>query len=93
MNDDDYKKAYSKGYSAGSRHSWPLHKPPEPPNEVVARLMACVSKLRDGVDGQLALFDEDDDIVIVLGPLIDDVDAVFEQIGEWVTSIAATSGD
>lgn len=80
----DFKRGYSKGYATGSRGTWPDHRPPMPPQENVAALMAACRSLRDGIDSELATFDEDDELNKRLGPLIDAVDDQFVKIGRWL---------
>lgn len=75
--------AYSKGYNAGSRH-WPLHRPPEPPNVIVAELMRAAMKLRDAVDDQLAQLDPEDDWQHTLGDPMDEVTAALERVSIWL---------
>ena len=84
------RRAYSRGYNAGSRRAWPEHRPPHPPVEIVARLMTALTALRDGVDGELALFDPEDEIEKHLGPLVDEADAAMSAVSEWLKE--TTSG-
>jgi len=79
-------RAYSRGYSAGSRGHWPLHRPPVPPHKVVSRLMTAARDLRDEVDGTLATLCEDDEWQEPLGPLVDAVDVALTRIGTWLLS-------
>lgn len=80
---DDEKRAYAKGYSAGSRGRWPLHKPPRPPDEITAALVDALQALRDQVDGQLAMFDPDDEIVVTLYPFVDAATEALERVGKY----------
>lgn len=83
MNDAE-KRAYGRGYNTGSRGAWPLHRPPRPPDEQIASLLDTLQKLRDGVDGFIATLDEDDDINLELGVLVDQADAAMRDVGEWL---------
>jgi hypothetical protein len=78
------KLAYSRGYNAGRKGVWPEHRPPMPPDETCRKVLEALRALRDGVDSELAKFDEHDEICMVLGPLIAQVDDVFEEIGDWL---------
>jgi hypothetical protein len=82
--DRSYGLGYAKGYYAGRRKAWPPHMPPEPPNEVIAELMAASQKLRDRVDAFLATVGPDDGMEEVLGPGIDAVDEAMRRVTEWL---------
>lgn len=78
------RRAYQRGYAAGAK--WPLYKPPMPPHEVLGPIMEAAKSLRDGMDSQLAMFDENDEINSVLGPLIGKFDEAMVRFGEWLKS-------
>ena len=78
----DERRAYSKGYLAGSRHSWPAHRPPVPPEPVLGRLIIAVQKLRDAADNICATLCEEDEFVAELGPPVDEVDTAMAAITE-----------
>lgn len=80
----EYKLAYQRGYQRGIKGGWPDHRPPSPPDELVARLMDAARALRDGVDGELATLDGDDPWTERLGPLVDAVDESLARIGQWI---------
>lgn len=80
------KRAYSRGFNAGRKGAWPLHRPPVPLNEDVKELMEALRALRDGVDSELATLCPDDEWVERLGPLVDQADHAFERIGEWLSA-------
>jgi hypothetical protein len=82
--DRSYSLGYAKGYYAGRRKAWPAHQPPEPPNEVVATLMAATTKLRNVVDAFLATVGPDDEMEEMLGPGIDAVDEAMRRVTEWL---------
>ena len=82
------KLAYGRGYNAGVRGGWPMHRPPVPTQEDVRDLMVAAQALRDAVDGQLAVFDPDDPIEAILGPPLDDVTGAMEKIGQWLLESA-----
>lgn len=90
---DDHKRGYSKGYAAGRRGAWPLHRPPTPPHEAVRKLMDAAMGLRNAVDTHIAMLSEDDEFVQELGPLVDDVDAAFEEIGKWLSQVEVQHAD
>lgn len=79
------KRAYCRGYGAGRRGCWPEHRPPSPPNELVADLLAALRGLRDGYDTMCATFSPDDEIVTQLDPLIERADNVMQRVTEWVS--------
>lgn len=78
---------YSKGYHAGSRRYWPKHRPPTPPDEVIAAIVRASQDLRDAVDSQLAVLDEDDVLVKELGPMIDKFDSAMVNLSNWLTAV------
>ena len=84
------KRAYGRGYNA--RNRWPEHRPPCPPNEIVAGLMEAIRKLRDAVDSYLATIDEDDELQDMLGPAIDDVDCAMVKLSRWLKHAEQTDG-
>lgn len=79
------RRDYARGYNAGRRGSWPDHRPPTPPDEIVAAFMDATMKLRNAVDGELATLDGGDEWTKRLGPLVDAVDEQFIAIGRWLT--------
>lgn len=79
-------RAYSRGYSAGVKKQWPLHRPPEPPNELVASLMNAALNLRDCVDGELATIEQNDPWQKTLGNPMDALDQAMEAVGIWLTN-------
>lgn len=79
------QRAYSRGYNTGCKGSWPLHRPPRPPDEQVGALVDALQKLRNGVDGFIAtLCNDDDEITLDLGPLVDQADEALASLGEWI---------
>lgn len=81
---DAEKRAYSRGYNAARKKSWPAHRPPLPPHEVVANLMSALQQLRDAVDNGCATFDATDPFVVALDPAITIADAAMEKVTEWL---------
>lgn len=75
---------YAKGYAAGQRRSWPEHKPPRPPDAIVSELQEALQQLRDDIDGELAKFDEDDELNIVLSPSIERADEALRSVTKWL---------
>lgn len=80
------RRGYQRGYSNSCKPRWPEHRPPEPPNEIVAGIIRTTRALRDGVDGYLATIDPDDEIEKQLGPLVDAVDASLIAVSNWLVS-------
>jgi len=78
------KCAYQRGYTAGSRNSWPAHRPPLPPDPVLRRLIEAVTRIRDTADGMQAVFSPDDEVVVTLGRMIDEADAAAESVTRWL---------
>jgi hypothetical protein len=76
------KKAYQRGFQRGS--NWPLHKPPIPPEPVVAELVEALRALRDAVDGALASFDPDDPLNAALSPYIERADKAQRGVSLWL---------
>lgn len=81
---DDQKKAYGRGYTAGSRSRWPEHRPPLPPDPLVRRLLAAAQTIRDGHDKLLATLGPGDDFEQELGPGIDALDAAMREVTDWL---------
>lgn len=76
------KRAYTRGYRCG--HKWPEHKPPIPPDAVIASLFEALKNLRDECDAALAAFDQDDPLEKQLGPKIEDADDAMRVLGRWL---------
>ena len=53
------RRAYQRGYQCASTR-WPMHKPPTPPEPIIARMMTVLKEVRDICDGFRATLDEDD---------------------------------
>jgi hypothetical protein len=81
---DDERRAYQRGYYAGSYRRWPDHKPPAPPDPVVAELLAAMAALRDEVDRALAVLDPDDPWERDLGPKVDACDEAAKKVTTWL---------
>lgn len=81
---NDQQKYYSRGYYAGARGRWPEHRPPTPPDEVVAALMAALRELRDECDSALATLEPDDEFVRRLGPRVDAADEAMRRVSGWL---------
>jgi len=81
---EDEKRAYSKGYNAGVRHRWPAHKPPRPPEEIIAELIHTAQALRDAIDAQLAMFDDDDPLELAIGHKIEAFDNAMTKVTQWL---------
>lgn len=77
------KRAYQRGYAAGIRGRWPAHKPPEPPNEIVANLLLALREIRDHLDAELAEIG-DAEWEAAFGPIIDKADEAAEAVTEWL---------
>lgn len=80
------RRLYGRGYNAGVNGRWPEHRPPRPPDENVAAILKAAQELRDGVDGEIAMFDEHDPIAKKLGPLIDALDDELVKVRRWLVS-------
>ncbi len=63
----DEHKAYSRGYSKRAEQ-WPEHRPPLPPDPVIAELMAALQELRDTCDTFRATLMPDDEFGAELEP-------------------------
>ena len=85
--------AYQRGYHTGSKRAWPEHRPPTPPDEIVAALIRAGSALRDQADRTISTFDEGDVIVHELGPAIDAYDEAMAELGRWVKAGARERGE
>lgn len=89
---DGERRAYGRGYNAGSRHAWPQHRPPVPPDEMISELLRAAQQLRDAADTFLATLLPDDEMVDKLGPGIDAVDVILDRMAAWVRSPAIDAG-
>lgn len=78
------KCAYGRGYSTGIKHRWPKHLPPEPPNEIIARLMETASALRNEVDAALATMDEG--WMPEWEKKVDDFDEAMVSVWKWLAA-------
>lgn len=87
---DDYKRGYSKGYNAGVAGRWPEHKPPSPPDDVVAALWKVASELRDTADSLCATLDDEDEFLKSLVPKIDAIDRLGHWIADWLKQSPVT---
>lgn len=83
-----YRRGYSRGYNAGRRGSWPDHVPPAPNVHVVQRMQSALEDLRNAVDGELALFDADDDMAVKLSPFIDQATEALAGVSKWIAEQA-----
>jgi hypothetical protein len=82
----DAQKAYMRGYNAGRRNAWPAHMPPAPPEPVVARLLKALESLAGEYGYICATFEEDDPLVVKLGPLVDEANETIAGVTEWLKS-------
>jgi len=80
---NEEKRAYQRGYAAGLRGKWPAHKPPEPPNQIVASLLLALREIRDHLDSELAAIC-DPEWEAAFGPIIDKADDAAESVTEWL---------
>ena len=80
----DETLAYGRGYNAGAARKWPAHKPPVPPEPVVAELMRALTALRDKYDAMLATMGPDPELEAEFGPAIDAADAATAKVTEWL---------
>lgn len=80
----ELSKAYSRGYYAAVNRYWSKHKPPEPPNKVLANILASFVALRNQIDGEMATFEEDDEMVLRLDPFISRADESFIELSDWL---------
>lgn len=78
------RNAYQRGYQHRAKASWPEHKPPYPPNEIMKNLFEAIRRFRDSVDAQMAMFGENDDFTISVGPKMDDLDHAMSMVGKWL---------
>ena len=84
MPNDAERRAYYRGYAAGSRGRWPDHRPPLPPHDLIRRLMQAAQQLRDDCAAGCATFDPDDEFTRLLAPSIDAMDEAMAAVTEWL---------
>lgn len=77
-------RAYSKGYSAGRKSAWPLHRPPLPPDPIAREIIRSAQELRDAADHICATLSEDDEFALELAPKIDTFDEAMTKLGGWL---------
>lgn len=80
------QKAYARGYARGRSGRWPDHRPPAPPDEVLAPIVRAAQSLRDAADHICATISEDDEFALELAPCIDGFDSAMTKFGEWLRS-------
>ena len=80
------QKAYARGYNRGSSGKWPDHRPPAPPDEILAAIVRAAQSLRDTADHICATISEDDEFALELAPRIDKFDSAMTKFGEWLRS-------
>lgn len=85
MTDRD-RLAYARGYNAGRANKWPSHRPPVPPKAITGRLVRVLMALADGVDGELAKIDPEDEWAVNLGPLVDDARDALKSLDSYVVT-------
>lgn len=78
------KLAYARGYNKASQKGWPAHKPPLPPDPIVAEMMAAAKALRDAVDAEMATFEEGDEMAERLYAPVDALDAAMRRLTLWL---------
>lgn len=81
---NDEKRAYMRGYYAASRHWWPGHRPPLPPDEVIGPILKAAQDLRDALDAEIVTFLDDEPIVEKISPLIDNFDEAMTNLSHWL---------
>lgn len=79
------QRAYARGYNAGAKKAWPEHKPPLPPDPLIAEMMKAAIALRDAVDGEMATFDEGDEMAERLYAKVDALDEAMRRLTLWLT--------
>ncbi len=79
------KLAYSRGYQAGSKGYWSENRPPHPPDERVREVIEAMQNLRDIIDNQLAMLN-DENWEAVFGPAIQRCDDAMIAITKWLRS-------
>jgi len=82
MNDVE-RRAYQRGYQCGHKR-WPEHKPPLPPEAVIAGLMTALRDLRDECDALCATLCPDDEWVVLLDPHVDTADRALAAVTAWL---------
>jgi hypothetical protein len=75
--------AYQRGYYAAAIGRWGNHLPLVPPQEIIAQFIKAGKELRDGFDGLCALFGEEDECCVELGPRIDAFDEAMKAMKAW----------
>jgi hypothetical protein len=80
------QRAYSRGYAAAARkvRVWPPHKPPLPPDPIVGDLVKAAQELRDAVDGEMATFEEGDEMAERLYAKVDALDETMRRLTLWL---------
>jgi ribosome modulation factor len=81
------QRAYQRGYATGIRGRWPAHRPPQPPNQVIANLLLALREIRDHLDTELAVIG-DPEWEAAFAPIINKADAAAESVTEWLAGAA-----
>jgi hypothetical protein len=82
----DYQRGYSKGYQRGRNGTWPDYVPPAVPCEIVDALRLALVNLRNAIDAQLAVFDEDDPLNLALSQHIDAATQALSRLTHYATT-------
>jgi hypothetical protein len=77
------RKAYARGYQVAG-HKWPAHKPPTPPDPVVAELVEAMREMRDTCDAFRSTLCKDDEFGQSLELVIDRADAALTAVTRWL---------
>jgi len=78
------KKAYSRGYYAGSSRRWPDYHPPAPPDPLAAEIMKASVALANSVANWCGMFGDEDEFSKELRPLLEAVDAANAKVTAWL---------
>lgn len=77
------RNAYSRGYQVGAER-WPAHRPPTPPDPVVAELVNAMLEMRDTCDAFRSTLSDDDEFGLEMESVIDRADAALTSISRWL---------
>lgn len=80
------KKAYARGYNAGSRRAWPEYHPPRPPDAIAAEIIGSAKRLADKVADWCGAFGDKDEFTQQMLPLMQAVDVANSKLSQWLKS-------
>ena len=77
------RSAYARGYQVSARR-WPAHKPPVPPQPVVAELMQAMEQMCDQCATFIGMIEQDDAWAKIMAAIMERGDKALSAVSAWV---------